>query len=160
MRKELPPDEYYKTLARVATSGGGIIRNARGEFLIQKHSYRKDWHIAGGMTNEKETPREAVLREIKEETGLDIKTARLFCVDFAHNPPFDRILFVFDCGFIDEKLEKEIRIDGDEITEFKFVSREEMLEILSPKLITRLKNSLHAFDNGSLVYLEDGIEIK
>ncbi len=158
MHKQLPPDEYYKTLARIATSGAGIIRNSKGEFLVQKHTYRTDWHLSGGMSDEKETPRDAVIREIEEEMGIKVQSARLFCVDFAHAPPFDRLLFVFDCGIIDDGTIEQIQIDNDEIEAVKFVSREEMLEILSPKLSIRLKNSFQAFDNNGLMYLEDGKE--
>ncbi|MEK7641444.1 MAG: NUDIX hydrolase [Patescibacteria group bacterium] len=157
MRLNLPPDEYYAQLTKVPTSGGAIFRNSKGEFLIIKKTYGdKGWSIPGGMTDQHENPREAVLREIQEELGLHLKQARLFCVDFAKNPPYDRILFVFDCGILDDQMISSIRIDTDEIGQFKFVPQEEMFMLLGPKIKKRLENSLEHLFKSSCVYLESG----
>jgi ADP-ribose pyrophosphatase YjhB (NUDIX family) len=49
----------------------GIIFNERGEVLLFKHSYRAHaWSLPGGYLKSGEHPREAIEREIKEESGL------------------------------------------------------------------------------------------
>jgi len=154
--QKLPPKEYYESLARVPTSGAAIIRNEKGEFLIQKQTYKDDWHLSGGMSDLNETPREAAIREVKEELDITIDNPRLFCVDFDTRDPFVRILFVFDAGILSDDAINKIRSDPDEIAEYKFVSAEEMLKLLAPKLSKRMQSSFEAFEKGLCVYLENG----
>lgn len=49
----------------------GIIFNERQEILLFKHTYRSHaWSLPGGYLKSGEHPREALEREIKEESGL------------------------------------------------------------------------------------------
>ena len=49
----------------------GIIFNDRNEILLFKHIYRShQWSLPGGYLKSGEHPREALEREIKEESGL------------------------------------------------------------------------------------------
>lgn len=49
----------------------GIIFNEHDEILLFKHTYRQHpWSLPGGYMKSGEHPREALEREIKEETGL------------------------------------------------------------------------------------------
>jgi len=49
----------------------GVIFNDKNEFLLFKHSYRShSWSLPGGYISSGEHPREALEREIKEESGL------------------------------------------------------------------------------------------
>lgn len=49
----------------------GIIFNDQNEILLFKHTYRlHDWSLPGGYLKSGEHPREALEREIKEESGL------------------------------------------------------------------------------------------
>ncbi len=156
MKEKLPPDEYYKSLAKVPTAGGAIIRNTKGEFLIVKNPYRENYGVPGGMTEKKETVRAAVIREVKEELGIDISNPRLFCVDFDVREPYDRILFLFDCGIINDEMIKSIKIDKDEIESFTFVKYEEMIKMLHQRIQKRIINSIDSFRKGGLIYLESG----
>lgn len=49
-----------------------VIMNERGEYLlIQPHSYAPDgWTLVGGGVEEGEDDRQAILREMREETGI------------------------------------------------------------------------------------------
>ncbi|MFH1056178.1 MAG: NUDIX domain-containing protein [Candidatus Micrarchaeota archaeon] len=44
-----------------------------GSVLLIKHKKIKTWLPPGGHVNEKELPDECVVREVKEETGLDVE---------------------------------------------------------------------------------------
>lgn len=68
----------------------GVVFNKKKEVLLFKHTYRShSWSLPGGYLKSGEHPREALEREIKEESGLvvsideslktrtDRKTARL-----------------------------------------------------------------------------------
>ena len=49
----------------------GIIFNDKNEILLFKHTYRThSWSLPGGYLKSGEHPREALEREIKEESGL------------------------------------------------------------------------------------------
>lgn len=49
----------------------GIILNEKKEILLFKHTYRPHaWSLPGGYLKSREHPREALEREIKEESGL------------------------------------------------------------------------------------------
>ena len=156
MKKKLPPKEYYESLAKVPTSGAAVIRNSKGELLIVKPNYKDYWEVPGGMTELNETPRQAVIREIEEELGIQTLNHHLFCIDFAISEPFNRILFVFDCGTIDEETTNSIRLEQDELVEYQFLPFEEAFKILGPQLSNRLKNSVHAIKDKTCVYLENG----
>jgi ADP-ribose pyrophosphatase YjhB (NUDIX family) len=50
------------------------ITNEKGEILLQKRSEKDDvWGLLGGAVEIGESIEEAAIREVKEETGLDIK---------------------------------------------------------------------------------------
>ncbi len=159
MKINLPPDQYYASLAKVPTSGGVIIRNPEGKILITKNPYKNSWGIPGGMTESEELPSQSAKREVFEEIGLNIDKFRLFCTDFVIGNPWSRILFIFDCGIIDNETISKIKIDTDEVSEFKFVNYDEAMETLSPKLSKRLKNSKEALYNNSVIYLENSEKI-
>jgi len=50
----------------------GIIFNSKNEILLFKHTYRntESWSLPGGYIKAGEHPKEALEREIKEESGL------------------------------------------------------------------------------------------
>ena len=41
--------------------------------------YRNMWDVPGGHVEENETPKECIVREMKEEMNLDLKDFQLFC---------------------------------------------------------------------------------
>jgi ADP-ribose pyrophosphatase YjhB (NUDIX family) len=56
----------------------GIIFNDKKEILLFKHTYRSHaWALPGGYLKSGEHPREALEREIKEESGLVVSVDQL-----------------------------------------------------------------------------------
>ncbi len=56
----------------------GVIVNDKKQVLLFKHTYRQHpWSLPGGYMKTGEHPREALEREIKEETGLVVCTDEL-----------------------------------------------------------------------------------
>ena len=69
----LKEDEYHLTVL-------GVIRRPDGKYLITRRVLTKAWapgwwEVSGGAAQAGEASYDAVLREVKEETGLDVKDA-------------------------------------------------------------------------------------
>ena len=61
----------------ILTFVGGCIFNAQGEVLLQKRGGSGMWGFPGGAIEPGETVQEAAVREIREETGLEVQADRL-----------------------------------------------------------------------------------
>ena len=61
----------------------GLITNAKGEVLLAKRNQPENpqihnkWEFPGGGIEFGETPEQTLLREMKEETGLEVEITRL-----------------------------------------------------------------------------------
>lgn len=64
----------------ILTFAGGCIFNDKGEVLLQKRADSNKWGFPGGAVEIGETPQMAAIREVKEETGLDVEVDRLIGV--------------------------------------------------------------------------------
>ncbi len=63
---------------RHKVSAAGYITNERGEVLLVKTFWRSEtWEIPGGLVHEGESPLEAVVREVREESGIDVRITGL-----------------------------------------------------------------------------------
>lgn len=64
-----------KLLRRIVVGSIGILEH-NDEILIVRHSYgegtRGVWTLPGGRTKKNEKPKDAIVREIREEIGIDI----------------------------------------------------------------------------------------
>jgi len=67
----LVANEAYRPL----TSALCVVKGPRG-FMLLMNRWRNEWELAGGMIDEGETPREAVIREIREESGYEAADVR------------------------------------------------------------------------------------
>lgn len=50
---------------------GGFIKNSDGKVLMARHP-KRGWDFPGGQVEIGETLTQALIREVKEETGMDI----------------------------------------------------------------------------------------
>ena len=56
---------------------GGCVFNDSGEVLLQRRGDSGMWGFPGGAVEIGETPEMAAIREVKEETGLDVEVGEL-----------------------------------------------------------------------------------
>jgi len=57
-----------------------IIRNEQGQILLQRRSDNGLWGLPGGSVEIGESVRQAIVREVEEETGLRVEIERLIGV--------------------------------------------------------------------------------
>jgi len=148
-------DEPFE-VPRIPASSGALIFDHRGRLLVLNPTYKRGWTVPGGqMEADGETPWGACRREVREETGLDVRTGRLACVDFLRprprNPGGLRLLF--DCGAVDDDTLASIVLPPEEISEYRVVPPDEAFELLSGPLRRRVRATLAS---SRCVYLEDG----
>ena len=110
---------------------GGLIFDAAGQVLmIRTHKWSNLWGIPGGKVKWGETCMDALRREIKEETDLEVAGIEFVLVqDCIHSKEFYRdahfVLLNYTCHCLGEPLVKL----NDEAREFKWTTLEMALEM-------------------------------
>jgi 8-oxo-dGTP diphosphatase len=143
-------------LPAIPVSAGALIFDQPGRLLILKPTYKTGWTIPGGvMEADGETPWDACRREVREECGIEVRSGRLACVDFHPGRPTrpGGIRFLFDCGPADDAQLAAIRLQAEEIAEYRLVSLEVAFTLLRPPIRRRVQA---ASRHRGVVYLEDG----
>jgi mutator protein MutT len=110
-----------------------IIINSKGECLISKRTPNKTfpnmWEITGGAAISGDTSKEAVLREIKEELGIDMpEESGEVVAQFINesNLPYFGDVWRFEYDIAIEK----IKCQPEEVSEAKWVSKETLLALI------------------------------
>jgi 8-oxo-dGTP diphosphatase len=58
-----------------------IIRNGKILMVLHRSSTREYWTLPGGGIENNEIPEQTIVREVKEETGLDVKAGKLLFLE-------------------------------------------------------------------------------
>ena len=122
----LKEGEYHLTVL-------GVIARPDGTFLITKRVMTKAWapgwwEVSGGGVQAGESSEEAVRREVKEETGLDVRKAEGGYV-FTYkrvNPDEGDNYFVDVYRFVMDIDEKDVSFQEAEIDGHMFATREQI----------------------------------
>ncbi len=153
---------YLKSLPKKRIGASIIFLNKDKELLVLKLSYKRDgWGIPGGVVDEFESPIKAAIREAKEEIGIKVKVLNCLVVDFTKEKIghyiSEGLQFVFFGGILKDEEIKKIKIDNEEIVDFKFVSLKKAEKILRKNISKRVVNLDKKFKN--FVFLENGKRI-
>lgn len=85
------PGAFEDTHPPLATVGALIFNDAGEVLMIRTHKWSNLWGIPGGKIKWGETSEDALRREIREETGLEVTDIRFVLVqDCIHSPEFYR----------------------------------------------------------------------
>mgnify|MGYP004490618687 FL=1 len=101
-----------------------IIENNDNKYLVQKTSKEKgnDYAFTGGHVTYNETSEDAIIREVKEELGIDISKERIkYVADIELGIPFMDIYYLKD----DIKL-KDIMLQEEEVESLNYLTKEEI----------------------------------
>lgn len=124
----LKDDEYHLTVI-------AVIGRPDGKFLITKRVMTKEWapgwwEVPGGGVQAGESSEEAVRREVREETGLDVSRAQGGCLFTYHreNPGQGDNYFVDVYRFTMDFDETDVHPQESETDGFRIASLEEIRE--------------------------------
>jgi mutator protein MutT len=100
--------EHVGTELLLTCAVAAIIRNEAGHVLFQRRSDDGLWSLPAGSLDPGETPAAGVVREVREETGLDVEVLGIIGVfggaAFRHRYPngdvTEYVTIVFECAVV------------------------------------------------------------
>ncbi|MHA2352072.1 MAG: NUDIX domain-containing protein [Candidatus Thorarchaeota archaeon] len=123
--------------------GAAVEKDAK--FLILKRSESKDfapntWEVITGRIEEEESPRDGILREILEETGLNAEIVMPIETGFFYRggKEFPMVFISYWCRYLDG----DVRL-GWEHNQFKWASIEEILQEPTMNHFYRMFERIH-----------------
>ena len=133
----MPISDYLRELrARVGTtllivpSVTGLVFDGEGRVLLARHAHLDLWALPGGAVDPGETPQDAVVRELWEETGLMVEPVHVrgafsgpaFHVHYPNGDQVTYVTTMFECRVTGGAL----RPDGEEVKDVRYVSASEL----------------------------------
>lgn len=139
---DLKFETYYAYVERAFYAAGAfaIILNKKGEVLLCHREDRDLWSMPGGIIDNNENPWQAVIREVKEETGLIVKIDRLTGMYFkaaTTKEKNENLLFSFLCQVKSGRL-----TTSRETSKFKYFPTHKLPANLSPNQKERIADYL------------------
>lgn len=124
----MTPDEYHISVL-------GVIQDAQGRYLITQRKLDKPWgagwwEFPGGAVLSGETPDEAVVREVLEETGLDVsrmELERIFSYERTNAVEMNNY-FMDLYGFQFDFDAEDVVVQEEEVEGFKLATVDEIAE--------------------------------
>ncbi|WP_396636508.1 NUDIX hydrolase N-terminal domain-containing protein [Maribacter sp. R77961] len=113
----------------------GFVLNDKNQILMAKESIDEKWTIPGGWADIGDTPTEAVIKEIREETGLDAEVVRLLAIydKRCHNhppEPFYIYKLMFLCTITGGNLQHGFDMKGAD-----FFSLNDLPQLSEPRIL-------------------------
>lgn len=154
------PPESLRPAASLPTkrmAAGALIRNAQGDLLIVKPTYRPDWLIPGGVVELHESPLQACQREVQEELGIQLPITRLLCLEYQPQvgQNTENLQFIFDGSTLTDAHIAQITLPAAELASFQLVPPTVAQKLLAPRLARRIAAILAA-PGAYPLYLEAG----
>ena len=133
---------------RVKAGVGVVITDNNGRILLERRSDNGMWGLPGGGIDAGESITEAAIREVKEETGLDVRITGLIGV--YSDPSEGRIVTYPDNGdvvhLVDTVLKAEIMtgelVLSGESLELQFFSPNSLPTVIVPPAVKPLMHYL------------------
>jgi 8-oxo-dGTP diphosphatase len=142
----LKDGEYHLTVL-------GVVARPDGRFLITKRVMSKAWapgwwEVSGGAVQAGEDSRDAVVREVKEETGLDVSNAEggyLFSYQ-RENPGEGDNYFVDIYRFVMDFDETDVKPQEEETDGFMLATAEQIEEFAQQGIFLHYDSIKKAFE--------------
>jgi len=137
--------------ARHSVSVAGVITDDHGRALLIQRRDNHRWEPPGGVLELGETIHDGLLREVREETGLDIQPMSL--TGIYKNMPRGIIALVFRCKITGGKLRT-----SNETTAFRWATEADTAELTDEAYAVRVLDALHN-DCSPVIRQHDGVRL-
>jgi mutator protein MutT len=128
--------DHVGTELLLSPAVAGIVRDAAGHVLFQRRTDDGQWSLPAGSMDPGETPAEAVIREVREETGLVVEAVGIIGVfggkafrhQYPHGDLVEYLVIVFECRTVGGTLGGE----DDETLELRYFPASERPAVQLP----------------------------
>jgi 8-oxo-dGTP pyrophosphatase MutT (NUDIX family) len=149
------PEPTSETVA-----AGVLLFDEQDRVLLVDPTYKAGWEFPGGVVESGEAPARAGIREVAEETGIQlVDIPSLLVVDWEPPvpPAYGGLRLLYDGGRLDSDEARRMLLPGPELRAWRFVTEEEAAGLLPPVRYERLRWALRARERGAALYLEAGV---
>ncbi|WP_225095888.1 NUDIX hydrolase [Streptomyces sp. CoH27] len=158
----VPPCDIVQTPEPTAETlaAGVLLFDEHDRVLLVDPTYKPGWEFPGGVVERGEAPARAGMREVAEETGIELREVpRLLVVDWERPAPpgFGGLRLLFDGGRLEPGEASRVLLPGPELRAWRFASEQEAAGMLPPVRYERLCWALRARERGTVLYLEGGV---
>jgi ADP-ribose pyrophosphatase YjhB (NUDIX family) len=135
----------------------GIVKNDNGEILLLRHRDKRAWMFPGGQVEAGENLINALLRETREESNMDISVDQLYCVTSntgiyqgynGYGTVPTKVILGFVCSYISGDF-----MESDETDQVLWSHRDNVLDVLTTDDSIEKFKAYMNFD-GKIKYLE------
>jgi len=113
-----------------ATVGALIVNDRREVLLVRSNKWGEKYTVPGGHIELGERAEDAIVREVKEETGLDSVAEDLLIVQQAIYPKdYQKHEHYIFMDYICKALSSEVKLDGRELQSYVWVRPEDALKL-------------------------------
>lgn len=138
------------------SAGAIIIKEDKILLVRYKNRQGKTYVVGpGGSVNSEEGLSHAVIREVKEETGIEIVPHKIVCIDDLYSRKYRMVKVWFLSEITGGQLERTQGSIAEKIIEAKWYSKEELKnEVVYPTVIKEYDWESFFNDNWQTKYLE------
>lgn len=111
-----------------------VVFNEVGEILMVKEKVDGCWSLPGGWADVGYTPSEVAVKEVREETGLEVKTVRLLAViDKKNHPHPPEGWYVYKIFILCEEIGGHILTDTTETSDIQYFNSKNLPPLSEPR---------------------------
>lgn len=135
----------------------GLLRDEAGRVALCELVYKRDQDLPGGIVDPGESPADCVVREVREELGLEVTVRGMIAVNWL--PPYrgwdDALLCLFDLGTVPESFLDDAVLQAREIKAVHWVDVATVGERVAPYTAAMIAEAVAA---DATLYLENSTD--
>jgi len=137
--------EYFTLVTNAVIHKDGKVLIGRKKEGPHPVNLGGKWHFPGGRIELGETPEQAIIREMKEETGLDVKVKRMFDAHMLRQYVNNKRGLVVFVWFLVEPADKREPKANDDLVEVKWVPKKEAMTYFPDNFVEHIPWNVKEF---------------